>query len=111
MTALEAADVFRSVAVVLFTLAVAQTVAVVVYYHRVRRRLAAHRNGGLLPLHVILVSLALLWFMLEAVVTNYQRITQPPTFWLGYNIVLLAVTDWALWLVLHYERRRFQRLP
>lgn len=102
-------DTARIVVVVLFFLMVGQAGAIVVYYTKVRRVLAKHHHGGLLPLHVILVSVALICFGAEAVATNYQRVTQPATFWLWFNVALFTVTNYGLLLVLRYERRRFRR--
>ena len=105
-------DIARVVVIVLYAVIFGQTAAIVYFYQQVRNRLRhRHNHGGLLPLHVVLVGLGVLAFGFEAVAVNVQRIAQPATFWLAYNLLLFGTVAFALQLVLRYERRRFQKLP
>lgn len=101
-----AADIIRTVDIVLFFLLVGQSFTILVFYWHVWRRTVGKRVG-LLPLHVLLVTVLLDGLAAEAVVTNVQHLTQPSLFWTVFNLVAFAVGNYGLWVVLRFEWRRF----
>lgn len=102
-------DLGRILGVVLLSLAAAQSVWIVYFYEKVRHRLLAkHKKKdprGILPLHVILVTVATLALAFEAAIVNYRE--DSVDFWLWFNLAVLALINYSLWLVLGYERRRY----
>lgn len=91
---------------------VGQSVAVLGFYWAVYRegRRRGRKHIGLLPLHVLVVTVLFLGLGAEAVVTNLQHLTQPARFWTWLNLGMFAAGNYGLWLVLRYERRRYNRL-
>jgi uncharacterized membrane protein len=87
---------------------VGQTVAILWGYSRWRRHAKKHsiKHGGLLPNHVILLGVSLLGADTEVVWQNYVRGGHDLTVYAVVNPVLLAVTNFGLYLVMRYEFRR-----
>lgn len=92
--------VLRTALLVMFCLLAAQSGIVIFYYARAYRRMRALRlpHAGLLPLHVVVVTVLFLAWALEVLVLGR---------WLFFNTVTFAAANYGLYLVLVYERRRF----
>lgn len=59
-------------------------------------RLYARRVGRLLPRHITLVGTAFLLAITEAAWQNATRVGGPPTWYLPYNFVVMAVSLYAM---------------
>lgn len=104
-------DWVRTANVVLYFLMVGQSAAVLGFYLAVVRhgRQAGRKHIGLLPLHVLVVTVLFLALGAEALITNLQHLTRPARLWTYVNLAIFAVGNYGLLLVLRYERRRFYR--
>lgn len=113
MTSLQWANVLRTFAVAEFIVNVGLCCGVLAYYWRAvrwqHRQAGRVPHAGLLPWHVLTVTVSYLAFAFEGVARSVMRHGLPIQGWTILNVVVLALSIYALVLVLAYERLRVVR--
>lgn len=102
-------DLIRGVSFTLYIIVVVQIFYILWYYSRVIRleRKINTPLAGLLPTHVVLLGIALMGFITEAVGVNAGHVGPHPAYFTYGNPPLLALTVYALHLVMEFEYRRY----
>jgi hypothetical protein len=86
-----------------------QSAWVLFFYEQARRKtIIQHQKfAGLLPLHVLAVTIIFLALAGEALAVNFHGYLQPGWFWLAFNLAMFGLGNYGLAVVLRYEHRRY----
>lgn len=105
-------DMLRGVSVALFFVLGTQIVYVLRHYLKIVRieRAMGHPVSGLLPTHVVFISIGLLGLAAEAVAQNITRIGEPINYFAIGNPIFLGVSVYALYTLMTFERVRYSRI-
>lgn len=107
-------DSIRALVIAECIVLISQSLAISMLYARARAtsakaqgmsRLAAQQMG-LLPNHVLLISLSYLGLAVEATVRTLDRVGTGLTFWSLFNLVFFIIGNAALGVILRFERTR-----
>lgn len=108
------ADSVRAVVMGMAFVLYGQSIAIVWFYLDARRLAAKamplpgtrNRQMGLLPTHVILISVSFLVLVAECAIHTWARVGSEITFWAWFNLGAFMLAALALWEVVAFERTR-----
>lgn len=102
-------DVMRIILALLFCGIAAQIIWILFYYGRVYQAIKVAKNKnkkGMLPLHVLVVSVLFLALAAEALWHHFSRLGLPGDNLIWYDVVVFGGSNYGIWLVLRYEYLR-----
>ncbi len=103
-------DMVRGMTSLMFVIVLFQVGYVCWHYLKVMRLEAKidAPKAGLLPLHVMSVTVVLIWSLAECAIQNISRIGEPPNYFWFANPPMFALTIYSLSLVMSFEKRRYK---
>jgi hypothetical protein len=81
------------------------------FYGRVyaaKKAIQGYHAKGMLPLHVLVVSVLYLALCFEILLYHYGRVHLPANFRLFLNLAIFAASNYGVWLVLKYEQLKYK---
>lgn len=104
-------DMLRGMSVTLFCVYFAQVAYVLRHYAYVYRiDMKINGEAGLLPSHVLWVSVGTLGIAAQATLQNIIRIGEPPNYFVAFNPLFLAMLVYSMNTLMTFERLRYQRI-